>query len=318
MRQIQCINKQFCSSQHIKFLDKYKFNVDFDRNYLGSPDIYFCQDCNLSFADPMPNEKKLTEYYASIYRGKNRAHSIEDEYPIDILKNRLALLENYNLFSNVKNILEIGPGNGQFGKMIKDKYGANIFCIEPDKNANKILIDNGYKILDKDFDSNLKFDLILSFHSLEHFNSLESFFDIFKKNLNKNAIIFVEVPNNEKDQWFKFRPYDSPHLIFFSKNGLKKVFNERKFDVIYCDYFGEEIVKIFEGMEIWRKKFGNWSPTKKYYLKTAKNFIKEIMPKQILDLKRKIFKKKIKNSIKLKDGNKDSWALRIIAKKNFD
>ena len=116
MTKTRCINKLFCSSQNVKFLDKYKFNVYFYRNYYGNPDIYFCQDCNLSFADPMPNDKKLIEYYTSVYRGKNRPHSIEDEYPIDILNSRLELLENNDFFSNVKNILEIGPGNGEFGK----------------------------------------------------------------------------------------------------------------------------------------------------------------------------------------------------------
>ena len=316
MTKTRCINKLFCSSQNVKFLDKYKFNVDFDRNYLGNPDIYFCQDCNLSFADPMPNDKKLIEYYTSVYRGKNRPHSIEDEYPIDILNSRLELLENNDFFSNVKNILEIGPGNGEFGKIIKDKHNIDIFSIEPDENAKKILKDNGYKIFDKDLDSNFKFDLVLSFHSLEHFNSLEVFFDIFEKNLNKNAIVFVEVPNNEKDQWFKFRPYDSPHLIFFSKIGLKKVFNDRKFDVLYCDYFGEDIRNIFEGMKVWRKNFGNWSPSKKYYLKTMKNFIKNNLPNNILELKRKIFNKKKHIPRRLENGNKESWTLRIIAKKN--
>ena len=59
-------------------------------------------------------------------------------------------------------------------------------------------------------------------HSLEHLTDLK-IFEKFKKLTKKNSYIFIEVPNCEINEFYKTRPYDSPHLIFFTKKSLEKI-----------------------------------------------------------------------------------------------
>ena len=56
-----------CNSQKSKFSDIYKFNVQYDKKYFGEPNLEVCMDCNLGFANPMPIENKVAEYYKNIY-----------------------------------------------------------------------------------------------------------------------------------------------------------------------------------------------------------------------------------------------------------
>ena len=314
---IQCKNfpSKFCPEKSLKFIDKYKFNVEYDKKYFGNIDIFNCEQCQICFAQPMPDNKTLDDYYGFIYRAKNRPHDIDDECPPSILKSRLEILEKKIDLSNIKNVLEIGAGNGAFGKLLKDKHNINIFCIEPDSFVRDVLSNRGYKFFDEKKDVETKFDLILSFHSLEHFNSMENFFNLFEKVLNKNSTIFIEVPNNPVDKWFKSRPYDSPHTLFFSKKGLEKIFTDRKFDLIFSDYIGPEIEEVFKHMQISKKNFGNWSPEKSYFIKRFKKKIKSLLPLKLLEIKRSMFKNKRNNFYDFNYGNDNSWCLRILAKK---
>ena len=202
---INCKNfkSRVCPANSLKLIDKYKFEVNYDRKYFGNnTNILHCNQCDICFPDPMPSNDTLNDYYKFIYRAKNRPHSIHDVYPPGILESRFELLTKNIDFSKIKNVLEIGPGNGVFGKLLKSKCNLNIYCIEPDSNSRKLLFQNGYNFFDEKTDNNIKFDLILSFHSLEHFTLVDSFFDLFERVLNEGSIICVEIPNNPVKKWF--------------------------------------------------------------------------------------------------------------------
>ena len=61
-----------------------------------------------------------------------------------------------------------------------------------------------------------KFDIIIATHCLEHLTNLK-IFNFFKKISHNKTFLFIEVPNNIFNKTFFDRPYDSPHLLFFSK-----------------------------------------------------------------------------------------------------
>ena len=42
-----------------KFLDNYKFHVNSDIDFFGKIKIFYCEKCDLAFADPMPSRSKL-------------------------------------------------------------------------------------------------------------------------------------------------------------------------------------------------------------------------------------------------------------------
>ncbi len=50
----------------VKFIDDYKFEVESDIKYLGELKIFGCEECNLYFADPIPDLKRLNYYYSDI------------------------------------------------------------------------------------------------------------------------------------------------------------------------------------------------------------------------------------------------------------
>ena len=64
----------------VKFIDDYKFEVESDIKYLGELKIFGCEECNLYFADPVPDLKRLNYYYTDIYRAKGSPHNIEYNY----------------------------------------------------------------------------------------------------------------------------------------------------------------------------------------------------------------------------------------------
>lgn len=305
-----------CPNNSLTFIDKYKFEVFYDRKYFGdNTKIYHCDKCDICFIDPMPSNETLDNFYKHIYRAQNRPHSIHDIYPPGILESRLELLTKNIDFSKIKNILEIGPGNGQFGKLIKSKYDTDIYCIEPDISSKKILSKNGFKFFENN--NNIKFDLILSFHSLEHFALVDSFFNLFEKTLKEGSIIFVEVPNNPIKKWFKTgeRHYDSPHTLFFSKKSLEKIFTERNYKLIFSDYNGMSIEEDFKHMGEEKKQFENWHPNKIYFIKEIKKIIKFFIPSSILKIRQKLSEDKSQEASYFKYGDDNSWVLRILAKR---
>ena len=306
----QCPN---CKNINIKFVDKYKFNVLYDEIFFKKINIFNCHDCDLNFVVPMPSESILNEYYSFIYRTKDRPHNIKDEIPKSILQSRFALLTQYVDFSTVKNVLDIGAGNGDFGKLLKKNFDLNIYSIEPDENARRILSDKGYLNFDN---KNLKFDLIISTHSLEHFTSIDNFFKIFNNNLSEKTVIFIEVPNNSLGAWFTERPYDSPHCLFFSKKSLEDIFLRRNYKIIFSDYIGDDIGTIFQLMREAKKKFERWQPNRISFVQIIKKIIKKFIPSFILKLRSDIINSSNNSNDKnFKYGNKNSWCLRILVKK---
>ena len=56
------------------YLDDYKFNVNSDVEFFGELKIFYCDECDLAFADPMPPLSKLDYFYKYIYRDIGRPH----------------------------------------------------------------------------------------------------------------------------------------------------------------------------------------------------------------------------------------------------
>ena len=56
----------------IKEKSDYRFEVKEDKNYFGELKIYLCNRCDIRFANPMPEPKKLNYFYENIYRQINR------------------------------------------------------------------------------------------------------------------------------------------------------------------------------------------------------------------------------------------------------
>ena len=147
---------------------------------------------------------------------------------IDYYKNRIKFIkQNYN-YSNLKTILEIGPGDVFFLKEI-DKLKKYFYDINP----------NVIRILNKKFTfininkTKKKFDLICASHVLEHVINPYLFLKNITEHLSNNGVIFLEVPDYtyfsepEKVDGFIYE-----HLHYFSLKSINNLFEKLNLEII--------------------------------------------------------------------------------------
>lgn len=316
MENLNCI---LCNSSEVIFYDNYKFNVKADEEFFGKTKIYQCKNCDLGFCNPMPKEENLKNYYETIYRAKGRPHEINSVYSDQDIYNFKNLnyfqyLTTFIDFSKIKNVYDFGSGTGDIGFLLKSKFDhLKLFSSEKDPLCKKILQKRGFKNFEEIADINEKFDLIISTHSLEHMSNF-SVIEFFKKISNKNCKLFFEVPNCDF-KYYKQRPYDSPHLIFFSKKNfliLKEKFN---LDIIDLNYSSYSIEKSFEYMKASKNVYQNWS-TRVKNINKLKKVLKFFIPNIFLDFRNYILNNKIDKLEYFKLNKKDSWCLRGLFKIN--
>tara|TARA_Y100000768_G_scaffold388975_1_gene389549 strand:+ start:1665 stop:2642 length:978 start_codon:yes stop_codon:yes gene_type:complete len=323
MTQINCLS---CDSTNLILEDNYKQNIDFDQNYLGDMKIYSCEDCYLTFAHPMPSDEILSRYYSNVYRSAGR-----DLYESNKNFNEMNLMtkiRNYEYFSylstfkdldNIKNYFDFGSHSGDFGFLLKKKFKKiNLNACEKDHSSQKILNDRGYKNFLSLDDIDIKFDLITCFHSLEHLNNLNIFTKLSQL-LNQDGVIFFEVPNCPFKKFYKYRPYDAPHLLFFNKESITNISKKNNLKVENLTTTSINFKEAFKNMQDSKNIFKNWKPGKKFNKKNSiiKNMLKKIIPNLLLDARSTYnLGKKFSNPDSYFHNNSDQWLMRGILKKN--
>ena len=301
-----------------KFLDNYKFHVNSDIDYFGQMKIFYCEKCDVAFAEPMPSRSKLDFFYENIYRDVGRPQYKN----LELLEESLNSQKNDDYidyltrsfdFNRIKDIFDFGSGSGDIGFLLSKKFKhLKLHTIETDNFSKDILKKRNYEIY-KDFSEiNTKFDLIISTHTLEHLTSLDILKD-FKKILKKNHYMFFEVPNNLFKVNFLKRPYDSPHLIFFSKKSLKIIEEKFKLKIFNLSFASYSIEDSFKYMERSKETYQYWSKEKKMSkIQLTKNLIKFILPSFIIKLLRKFRASNISSNKNFLKNNENSWCLRVI------
>lgn len=311
----------------VNFLDDYKLDVKDDYKYFKDIKIYQCSECDFSFADPVPSTNVLDYFYENIYRSLNRPpywltgnyNDLKKSYLEDRNLSYLLYLTTLVDISQVKNVYDFGAGYGDLGFSLKKKFpNLNLFCTENDKFCKKILNERNYTNFEKVEDINQKFDLIISLHTLEHMTDLRifsKFYDI----LNPNGLIFFEVPNCSKE-YFDGRPYDAPHLLFYTKKSFEKIalkFNFKFINISFSSYSFKDDHKFQrESQNLYNRRYSN-----KYSYLNFKNILRKITPKYLIQLRQEYLQiKKNKNEDKINwftNNTGDNCYIRaILAKKN--
>ena len=269
----------------------YKFEINEDKKYFGDLKIDRCEECNFSYANPMPKNENLDFFYENIYRLPYRPpywiseneQDIEKKFLLDRNLNYLLYLSTLIDLKKVENIYDFGAGIGDLGYAIKKKFpNVNLFCTEYDKHCLNILKKRGYnngeiKKIDK------KFDLIITTHSLEHLTDVEVF-SKFYEILKPGGYLFFEIPYCP-EEYFSGRPYDGPHLLFYTKESIEKISEKYNFDVFRID----------TSMYSFNEDYRNQKKSQDRYYKiqsgstfNIKQFVKKFIPKSILKLREKL------------------------------
>ena len=296
-KDIKCV---YCDNKNINFIDQYKYEIEKDSEYLGIMNIYECINCKFSFSHPMPDEKKIDYFYSKIYRSKLRPHHYDvfykkNSYLDEINMDYLSYLTTLINFENIESVLDFGTGLGNLGFALKNKFKhLKLYSCETDEHCIETLNTRGYTNYDNLEQINIKFDLIISLHAIEHLTNLNPVIKL-KSLLSDNGYIFIEVPNNDFNTIYRKRIFDSPHLLFFTKEFIGKLFMDldmRKVSLIYTSYSIED--------EINNQLYSFSNSNSSNIFVHIKNFIKTIEPDYLVKIRRKLQKiQKINNEDKL-------------------
>jgi hypothetical protein len=293
-------------SENINLKDVYQLDVKEDCKYFKDMSIYKCNECDFSFANPIPPDSLIDYFYENIYRLPNRPPFWLTENYQDLKK---SYLEDRNLsyllylttlidISKFKNVYDFGAGYGDLGFALKKKFPKlELFCTENDKQCKRILKERNYVNFEKIKDIDKKFDIIFSIHTLEHMTNL-NIFSKFYDILNSKGYIFFEVPNCSKE-YFEGRPYDAPHLLFYTKKSLEKIahkFNFKILNISFSSYSFKDDHKFSrESQNLYYSRFSN----KGLYF-NFKNILKKITPRYLVQLRKdylQINKNKIEDKL---------------------
>ncbi|AKP51151.1 class I SAM-dependent methyltransferase [Cyclobacterium amurskyense] len=191
-----------------------------------------CQNCNIWFTNPRPNEENIAKYYdkPSYISHQDKSKNLTDIVYKAVRKYTLSQKLNWvnSRQSSKGRILDYGCGIGLFVKTCSED-GWKAFGMEPNEKAATFAVKNiGINIIPrlKDLEKEKKFDVITLFHVLEHVHKLNETIDILLSRLKKRGLLFIAVPNRDsldaksfKENWAAL---DVPrHLYHFNSSSME-------------------------------------------------------------------------------------------------
>lgn len=294
-----------CENKNIIFVSDYKLEIDADEEYFKDCKIYRCNDCDFSFVSPMPLREKLDYFYENIYRSLNRPpywltenyEDMKDSYLDDRNINYLLYTSLLIDFKKIKSIYDFGAGHGDLGYSLKKKFPhLELFCTENDKHCLPLLEERHYNNTQDFSKLENKFDLIITLHSLEHLDSI-NIFEHFRKILKPNGRIFFEVPNCPSE-YFEGRPYDGPHLLFYTHKSFQQIAKKYNFKIENFDFASYSFADDHRYQRD-AKNLYNQINAKKFNIEKLKKILKKIIPYKLIKLRQKLL-----NANKLGSSNR--------------
>lgn len=150
-------------------------------------------------------------------------------------------------------VLEVGCGEGQFGRRLKE-HGQIVYGIEINPSAAKVaeaVLDHVYVGNVEEYEFNVRdefFDIIIFGDVLEHLIDPWGLLSKIKRYLAKDGIIISSIPNVQYFPilWdlirgrFQYRTHgilDKSHLRFFTAMQVRKLFSEAGYEIIENPHF---------------------------------------------------------------------------------
>ena len=154
-------------------------------------------------------------------------------------------------------LLDLGCGNGEFSEIAKERYNAEVTCLDYSENHLEVVRQKGFETIRCDFDSDQdvarvreeyqgKFDIIVSFEVIEHVFDTDAFLGTAYQLLKKGGWLMVSTPNYG---YVSYRIYsmlrgnlpvsEGHHIRFFNQRRLRQVLLLNGFDTIQDYSFGK-------------------------------------------------------------------------------
>ena len=224
------------SNESFKYFFPYSFRK---KKSLG----FFCPKCgSLSFY-----QRESIDYKKGGYRKGNNSKSPPVDLPWSTItyKRHIHICKvihesvKPNFSFNQKRFLDFGGYNGFGAYGICNELGfdlKNTYIADMDPNGLSIAKALGFSTYDLSsrslkqhlLNDSKKFSLVTAIHVLEHLEDPSLFFTGISNHVDKNSIIYVEVPSRY------FFPLEDPaHLITYSKQGMVELAHRNNFQLIH-------------------------------------------------------------------------------------
>lgn len=142
---------------------------------------------------------------------------------------------------NSKSILDVGCSVGNFGEILKNERGADVWGVEPDAEAARLAAGRLDRVLCSYFDLNLdiegrRFDCIVFNDVLEHMVDPYSALDLARNLLTPDGVVVASIPNvryfgnmwlllvHGSWEYTDVGILDRTHLRFFTKKSINSMF----------------------------------------------------------------------------------------------
>ena len=193
------------------------FNLDLvdEINLSKTLSIYYCEACYYYFNDNNQSQDDYNSYYIKFNNYKDTVISLDkDEKCYNFLKNNI---------DQGKTLLDYGCGNFELANKLKNNFIIDTY-------------DIGMEYPNK------KYNCIILSHVLEHIFDINNFIENLEILLEKEGMIYIEVPNAEYYHLFNdicpLQEINLEHINFFSKFALNKLMiNYNYYSKILIDDF---------------------------------------------------------------------------------
>jgi len=193
-------------------------------------DIVSCEKCGFVFADTPAEQEDYDNFYRNLskYEG-NSAGSGAGICQID--KERLSrTADDVSEMASKKtvSILDIGCANGGLLVELRRRGYQNVFGIDPSPICVLKAGERGLNVVQGGLFSEWKlpqekFDVITLSHVLEHVRDLRGAFKKIISHLEKDGLLYIEVPNAREYRNYLIAPFyffDAEHINHFDHNSL--------------------------------------------------------------------------------------------------
>ncbi len=207
-------------------------------SFLNATTLRQCQFCQFVFANPMPSDQSIDDYYKNslYYDGPSPFSEEFLTFSYRLAQSRLRLIFKYITLMENDRVLDIGAGNAALGIALKDMAPqASYDAVEPsDKCINQWgnQVSNSYRNLSEA--SIGAYRVITLCQVLEHVNNPLAFLKNIATYIIPDGVLLIDVPYRDD----LFKPIFDPHLLFWEKDTLAQVAKNAGFEPLFCDSVG--------------------------------------------------------------------------------
>jgi len=217
----------YCGADEYEIIQKY---TRFEKN-----NVLQCKNCGLVYLELKQGKNDIESFYKTDYR---KDTSMPVQSPQEHFKDNVTRLDAENRITFIsrnediknKSILEIGSGSGSLLVKLKEYGATTVEGIELGLDYSNYSSKLGFNIHTKPIETlnfKEKYDIIVSFHTLEHLYDPMTGVNAINKALKKGGCFLGEVPNQHdwriqifNNEIIKRLHYDPNHYYYYSPKTL--------------------------------------------------------------------------------------------------